>query len=88
MLGRKIKTFFIQICQAVWAISYSLLYVVSKINQGSCLGCLGGDDAPAYDIKFFRCPNLDMFGYFHCTSLTFGGIPDDSHSDENLGQFL
>ena len=21
--------------------------IVSKINQGSCLGCLGGDDAPA-----------------------------------------
>jgi hypothetical protein len=43
---KKNKDFFIQICQAVWAISYSLLYVVSKINQGSCLGCLGGDDAP------------------------------------------
>ena len=41
LLGRKIKT--------VWAISYSLLYVVSKINQGSCLGCLGGDDAPDID---------------------------------------
>ena len=35
MLDRKIKIFFLQICQAV-----------SKINQGSCLGCLGGDDAP------------------------------------------
>ena len=23
------------------------LIIVSKINQGSCLGCLGGDDAPA-----------------------------------------
>ena len=44
---KKNKDFFIQICQAVWAISYSLLYVVSKINQGSCLGCLGGNDAPA-----------------------------------------
>ena len=39
----------LQICQTVWSISYSL---VSKINQGSCLGCLGGDDAPdAYDIS-------------------------------------
>ena len=46
------KDFFIQICQAVWAISYSLLCVVSKINQGSCLGCLGGDDAPVYDETF------------------------------------
>ena len=64
--------FFLEICQAIWVISYSLLYsliqkngytfsavfcskcvtvflnqnIVSKINQGSCLGCLGGDDAP------------------------------------------
>ena len=45
---KKNKDFFIQICQAVWAISYSLLHVVSKINQGSCLGCLGVDDAPEY----------------------------------------
>ena len=31
--------FLLQICQAQFII-------VSKINQGSCLGCLGGDDAP------------------------------------------
>ena len=52
---KKNKDFFIQICQAVWAISYSLLCVVSKINQGSCLGCLGGDDAP--DIGFLAWQN-------------------------------
>ena len=47
LLGRKIKICFLQIYQAVWAIFYSLFCILSKINQGSCLGCLGGDDAPA-----------------------------------------
>ena len=46
LLGRKIKICFLQIYQAVWAIFYSLFCILSKINQGSCLGCLGGDDAP------------------------------------------
>ena len=56
MLGRKIKIFFFfQICQAVLATSYKQFIVVSKINQGSCLGCLGGDDAPA--VKFWMCIN-------------------------------
>ena len=42
MLGRKIKIFFfLQICQAEFII-------ISKNNQGSCLGCLGGNDAPEY----------------------------------------
>ena len=51
---KKNKDFFIQICQAVWAISYSLLYVVSKINQGSCLGCLSDDDAPVHYSVLFK----------------------------------
>ena len=28
--------------------------IVSKINQGSCLGCLGGDDAPEGSISSFH----------------------------------
>ena len=44
MLGRIIKIFFFfQICQAEFII-------VSKNNQGSCLGCLGGNDAPEIHI--------------------------------------
>ena len=50
LLGRKIKICFLQIYQAVWAIFYSLFCILSKINQGSCLGCLGGDDAPGLDL--------------------------------------
>ena len=44
MLGRKIRIFLF----FKSAKPFIIVYVVSKINQGSCLGCLGGDDAPAY----------------------------------------
>ena len=46
LLGRKIKIFF-------FFKSAKLFIKVSKINQGSCLGCLGGDDAPEYYVTFF-----------------------------------
>ena len=47
----KIKIYVLNRAELLITLCYeipcSLLYVVSKINQGSCLGCLGGDDAPA-----------------------------------------
>ena len=37
--------------QHVWDLFHlSDFLIVSKINQGSCLGCLGGNDAPVYEI--------------------------------------
>ena len=45
--------------------------MISKINQGNCLGCLGGDDAPAYfpypkveHIRHHRHPYLQVITYF------------------------
>ena len=42
MTSRKIMIFFF----FKFAKPFIIVYVVSKINQGSCLGCLWGDDAP------------------------------------------
>ena len=63
LLGRKIKICFLQIYQAVWAIFYSLFCILSKINQGSCLGCLGGDDAPAMCLDSCNQPKISIFMY-------------------------
>ena len=44
-LGRKIRIFFFFKSAKLFG-PFIIAYIVSKINQGSCLGCLGGDDAP------------------------------------------
>ena len=42
---------------------YSDFHIVSKINQGGCLGCLGGNDAPELEqleLEVGKC----IFVYF------------------------
>ena len=46
LLGRIIKIFISSNLPSCLG-HFLQFIIVSKINQGSCLGCLGGDDAPA-----------------------------------------
>jgi hypothetical protein len=70
MLGRIIKIFISSILKRRPSISKEFfclvewkknifLQIVSKINQGSCLGCLGGDDAPATINRIFLLKRPD-----------------------------
>ena len=54
MLSRKLKTFF-------FFKSFKLLIKVLKINHGSCLGYLGGDDAPEVGIRTLQNTGIKFF---------------------------